>query len=159
MLRVSGLIGLHVGGDKTRSGYVRYVQGIQPYVPAFTAWRNGLYNSMVRSYAIAIAIARTNLPLSSTRTWTPFHHPLHVSSFVVTGHRFINVLLTRRKVWNNRRPVDRIKMQFNEVYGDTVGSVSMAVASGNVALVRSIFFTFPLSYNHGKAMLLQLWAW
>ena len=26
-------------------------------------------------YAIAIAIAHTNIPLSSVRTWTQFHHP------------------------------------------------------------------------------------
>ena len=33
------------GGDETRLGYVRYVQGIQPNVPA-------PYNSMVRAHTI-----------------------------------------------------------------------------------------------------------
>ena len=60
-----------------RSGYVRYVQGNQLrttlsgdlsssggmiIVPARTKCLHGLYNSI---YAIAIAIARTNIPLSS----------------------------------------------------------------------------------------------
>ena len=35
------------GGDETRSGYVRYIQGNQPNVPARTTCRHGLYNSMV----------------------------------------------------------------------------------------------------------------
>ena len=36
-----------IGDDETRSGNVRYVQGIQPKVPARTMCRHGLYNSMV----------------------------------------------------------------------------------------------------------------
>ena len=32
-----------IGGDETRLGYVRYVQGIQPNVPAHTTCRHGLY--------------------------------------------------------------------------------------------------------------------
>ena len=35
------------GGNETRSGYVWYVQGNHPNVPARTACRHGLYNSMV----------------------------------------------------------------------------------------------------------------
>ena len=31
-----------VGGDETRLGYLRYVQGNQPYVPARTMWRLGI---------------------------------------------------------------------------------------------------------------------
>ena len=31
------------GGDETRSGYMRYVQGNQPNVPAPTTCRHGLY--------------------------------------------------------------------------------------------------------------------
>ena len=34
------------GGDETRSGYVRSVQGVQLNVPA----HHGLYNSMVRAH-------------------------------------------------------------------------------------------------------------
>ena len=36
-----------LGGDETRSGYVRYLQGNQSNVPAHTTCRHGLYNSMV----------------------------------------------------------------------------------------------------------------
>ena len=68
---------------------MRYVQGNQPNVPAPTTHRHSLYNSMVCArtsryqtdhrdiYAIAIAIARTNVPLSYASTWTLFHHPPH----------------------------------------------------------------------------------
>ena len=42
--------------DETRSGYVRYVQGYQPNVPARTMCRHGLYNSMVRAQTILEAL-------------------------------------------------------------------------------------------------------
>ena len=35
---------LKVGRNETRSGYVQYVQGIQPNEPACTTCRHGLYN-------------------------------------------------------------------------------------------------------------------
>ena len=41
--------GLLKGEDEKRSGYMRYVQGIQPNVPAHTTCRHGLYNSMVHA--------------------------------------------------------------------------------------------------------------
>ena len=31
------------GGDETRSGYVRYVHGIQPNIPAHITCKHGLY--------------------------------------------------------------------------------------------------------------------
>ena len=45
-----------LGGDETRSGYVRYIQGYQPNVPARTMCRHGLYNSMVRARTILEAL-------------------------------------------------------------------------------------------------------
>ena len=44
------LIDISKGGDETRLGYVWYVQGKQPNVPACTTCRHGLYNSMVRTH-------------------------------------------------------------------------------------------------------------
>ena len=38
------------GGDEMRSGYVRYVQGNQPNVPACTMCRHGLYNIISGTY-------------------------------------------------------------------------------------------------------------
>ena len=39
---------------------------------------------METKYALAIAFARTNVPLSSERTWTLFHHPPGVSFLYLT---------------------------------------------------------------------------
>ena len=39
----------YISYHDTRSGYVQYVQGNQPNVPARTTCRHGLYNSMVRA--------------------------------------------------------------------------------------------------------------
>ena len=73
-----------IGGDETRSGYVRYVQGIQPNVPAHTMCRHGLYNSVprsvleVRTCTIELyrennpSCAGTNIPLSSAQIPTSF---------------------------------------------------------------------------------------
>ena len=57
---------INLGGDETRSGYKRYIKGIQPNVPTRTTCRHGLYNSMVRARAQANpACAHTSIPLSS----------------------------------------------------------------------------------------------
>ena len=45
-----------LGGDETRSGYMRYIQGIQPNIPACTTCRHGLNNSMVCALNNAINI-------------------------------------------------------------------------------------------------------
>ena len=40
-----------LGGDETRSGYMRCVQGIQHNVSAHTTCRHGLYNSLVHAHS------------------------------------------------------------------------------------------------------------
>ena len=77
--------------------YVQYAQGIHPNLPALTEFNPILYINVnitlwyVHRYvkkryvhAIAIAIARTNVPLSSARTWTPFHQPQNFAILIST---------------------------------------------------------------------------
>ena len=48
-LSLCNLTGPVLGGDETRLGYVRYVQDIQPNVPAHTMCRHGLYVEVAES--------------------------------------------------------------------------------------------------------------
>ena len=70
---------------------MRYVQVNQPNVPARTRCRHGLY-------AIAIAIARTNVPLSSAHAWTLFHHPPGLCHFTFLIAVFVLGFRPRRYI-------------------------------------------------------------
>ena len=70
------------GGDEKRSGYVRYLQGIQPNIPACTTFIdiNGhcvinYYQGFRVIYMLTLH-ALTKVPLSSAHTRTFFQQPL-----------------------------------------------------------------------------------
>ena len=51
--------------------------GTCTYLGLFRGDRTEQTEQTIEIYALAIAFARTNVPLGSERTWTLFHHPLH----------------------------------------------------------------------------------
>ena len=57
----SFLLFIFMGGDETRLGYMQYVKGNQPNVPARTICRHGLYNSMVHARTSRYVLGQVDL--------------------------------------------------------------------------------------------------
>ena len=65
-----------MGAMKRGRGYVRYIQGIQPNVPAHTKCRHGFYHrNRPRASTILEPLGAIHMVLRSAQLPTSFHQP------------------------------------------------------------------------------------